>query len=125
MTELKYLGEHSSATTVHEAYRASKAKYAFGWTTIEYPDSNGQRNPRRCMVAWVPGNFGQEYGVWPVHTGPDKPDLDGKTSWLWNGDAVRPTLHPSIHHINHYAAEGKGDVTVAHGFVRKGSWKPC
>ena len=55
MTKLKYLGEHSSVTTVHQAYRESKASYAFGWTTIEYPDSQGERHPYRCMVAWVSG----------------------------------------------------------------------
>ena len=119
-TKLAYLGEHSSITKVSDAYRIASANYAFGWSRIDYPGSEGQR----VMVAWVPGYYGQEYGVWPVYGG-DQPkrDLGSVTQWSWDGSLESPTLQPSIHHINHYPKAGKGDVTIAHGFVREGCWE--
>lgn len=40
---------------------------------------------------------------------PDKPTR--KPSWAWNGDVLRPTLTPSVHHVGHW-----------HGFLTDGMW---
>ena len=124
MTDLHYLGEGRLTSLEDEHLRTAKEHpYAFGWAFIEYPDSQGVRHPQGCMVAWVPGHQGTEYGLWPIYCGSTKPDLAGKTSWHWNGNREKPTLHPSIRHVIH--SKAKGDFDSLHGFVIDGRWKPC
>ena len=124
MTDLFYLGEAKLSTLEH-TYREHKVEhpYAFGWATIEYPDSTGKRHPQRCMVAWVPGYESTEFGLWPVYTGSTKPDLAGKTSWHWDGVRAHPTLQPSIRHVIHSTV--KGDYDSLHGWLKGGQWIPC
>jgi hypothetical protein len=35
-------------------------------------------------------------------------------SWEWNGSTDKPTLHPSVNHVNHW-----------HGWLTDGEWKVC
>lgn len=39
------------------------------------------------------------------------PPPDQHPAWLWNGDKLKPTLTPSVHHIGHW-----------HGYLRDGVW---
>ena len=120
MTDLLYLGEQPDLRAVETARREAKAEYAFGWVRIDYPKSPNQR----CMVAWVPGYTQCEFGVWPVYEGHERPDLDGRTSWRWDGNLEKPSLQPSILHTVRKTVDGKERQTC-HGFVRQGQWDPC
>ena len=120
MTKLVYLGEHPNLTAVEDAKTIQKARYAFGWSRVDYPQSKNHR----VMVAWVPGYRQDEFGLWPVYGG-DQPQVDlGKTTqWGWDGNIESPTLNPSILHILNHPRDG--EVETCHGYVRGGCWEPC
>lgn len=46
----------------------------------------------------------------------EKPDREkaGEPTWQWNGDVEKPTLYPSINHIDHW-----------HGWLIDGVWRSC
>ena len=104
---------------IQDNRRARRLEHGFGWVRIDYPKSPQQL----CMVAWVPGYRQTEYGLWPVYTASQgQPDLDGKTSWQWDGDAEEPTLSPSILHYTEYGGQRHDSC---HGYVVDGGWESC
>lgn len=47
----------------------------------------------------------------PLYVGENFKPADYGPSWSWNGDFDKPTLSPSINHVNHW-----------HGWLRDGIW---
>ena len=116
-TQLEYLGHHESITKVEDERTWRKVDHAFGWIDVVW--STGEKVP--CMVAWIPGNKQTEFGLWPVYTADQpRPNLDGKTSWKWDGKLEQPKLTPSI---LQYVMHKDQRYETAHGFVRQGGWE--
>ena len=62
--------------------------------------------------------------VLPTYTQPPPPDTAGMSVWHWDGEVVRPTLHPSISRTRRRTRSSAVEH-IAHGWIHAGEWKPA
>lgn len=73
----------------------------------------------RALLVWCPGCA--ELGHTGTHRLPFEagPAFAGGPVWGWNGDLVKPTLHPSV--LTRWTDQ-RGDQ-VCHSFIVEGTWQ--